>query len=183
MTPVFRLSFPSLFQPSKPRNAKPEQEAKYSCAMLFAKGENLDKLKKAAADAAREKWGDNIPKELKTPFRDQGAKEYDGYEDGAIFITATSKQRPGIVNQRVEPIIDESEMYPGCYCQATVRAFAYGGGQTGFSPGIAFGLQNIQKVKDGDSLAGRSKPEDEFQPLDGAAAGGESASTTDDIFK
>lgn len=177
MTPEFRLSFPALFKATKPKSAPAAQEEKFGCAMLFETGEDLSKLRAAAEAAAIEKWGDNIPKNLRNPFKDQGDQKYDGYVDGAIFINANSKQRPGVVNEQVEAIIDESEIYPGCYCRATVRAFGYGGAGTGFAPGVAFGLQNIQKVRDGESLSGRSAPEEDFAPLEGAGDNTESVAS------
>jgi len=166
-TPRFRLSFPNLFEPSKPKNAPESQEKKYSCTMLFDEDADLSELKAAAAAAVKEKWGDNPPADMRKPFRDQGDKEYDGYVKGAKFITASSKQRPGVVDKNVKPIIDPADIYPGCYCIATVRAFAYGGKGTGFRPGVAFGLQNIQKVADGESLSGRTTAENDFAPIEG----------------
>lgn len=166
LTPEFRVSFPHVFAPQEPMN--PGNKPKYSIAMLFAKGEDLSKLKAAAEKAAKDKWGDEIPSPLKTPFRDQGEREYDGYEAGAIVVSATNTTKPGVVNDQVEKIIDESEFYAGCYAQATVVASAYGGKGTKIAPGVNFYLQNIQKIRDGESLAGRMKPEDEFAAVAGA---------------
>ena len=180
MTPEFRVSFPSVFKPSKPKGAPAEQEPKYSITMLFKPNEDLGKLKAAVMEAAKEKWGDDIPKGLRSPFRDQGEKEFDGYTDGAIFITATAEQRPGVVDASVQPILDESEFYAGCYARATVRAFAYGGKGTSFKPGVSFGLQNIQKLREGDPLGGRTKPEQDFEPVGGGDA--ENSESLDELF-
>ena len=171
VTPVARLSFPSLFKATKPKGAPAEQEPKYGCTLLFEEGEDLTALKRAAAQAIKDKWGDEKPKDLRLPFRDQGEKDYDGYEDGAIFITASSKQRPGVVDGKLNRIEDEEDIYPGCFVRASVRAFAYGGKGTGFKPGVSFGLQNIQKVKDGEQLGGRMKPEDEFEKVESESGG------------
>ena len=35
--------------------------------------------------------------------------------------------------------------------------------------GYAFGLQNIQKLEEGEPLSGRAKAEDEFQAIEGVA--------------
>lgn len=177
LTPEFRLSFPSLFVPTKPASAKPEQKEKYGCAMIFGEGADLKALTKARDAAAKEKWGDNIPKGLRNPIKDQGesvdknGEIRDGYTDGLFYINASSLQRPGVVNAQVESIIDESEIYAGCYARATVRAFAYGGPGTGFKAGVSFGLQNVQKLRDGDPLGGRTKAEDDFAPIDGGDTG------------
>lgn len=167
MTPEFRTSFSYVFRPSKPM--EPGQEPKYSLTMLFKKGENLDVLKKAAQEVIVEKWGADKakwPKNMRTPFRDQGEKEHAGYEAGAVFITATSKQKPGLVDGRQNnaDIIDESQFYSGCYARATLKAFAY---DRAGNRGVAFGLQNVQKIRDGEPLSGRLKAQDEFEPVSG----------------
>ena len=150
ITSKFRVSFPYVFRPSKPMQAG--ADPKYTITMLFKKGEDLSKLKAAAQEAVVEKWGaDKLkwPKNMRNPFRDQGEKEFEGYEAGAIFVTATSKQRPGLVDSKLQDIIEDKDFYPGCYARASVRAFAYD--QAG-NRGVSFGLQNVQKLADGDPL-------------------------------
>ncbi len=162
MTPEFRVCFPFVFRPQKPID--PTKEGKFSVVMLFPLGANLEVLKKIAMDAIVEKWGADRTKwpKLKTPFRDQGEKTQEGYVKGAIFITATAKQKPGLVDSSVQPIIDETQFYAGCYARATVRAFTY---DINGNKGVAFGLQNIQKTRDGESLSGRVNAEKEFAPI------------------
>ena len=161
MTPEFRVSFPAVF---KARSSKSDDDGdagtpKYGITMLFAKDADLSKLKAAAQAAAKEKWGDKIPKNLRTPFRDQGDKGLEGYVEGAVFINATSLQKPGLVDRNREDIIDETEFYAGCYARATLRAFAY---DKKGNKGVAFGLNNVQKLRDGESLSGRTRAQDDF---------------------
>lgn len=163
ITDKFQVSFPYVFRPSKPM--QPNAEPKYSLTMRFAKDANLAPLKAAALAAAAEKWGADQtkwPKGMRNPFRDQGEKEFEGFEKGCIFITATSKQRPGLVDAKLQDIIEEKDFYPGCYARASVRAFAY---DTAGNRGVAFGLQNIQKLADGAPLGGRTRPADDFEPV------------------
>ena len=163
MTPEFRVSYPYVFRPQKPMQEG--GEPKYSITMLFKKGENLKTFKDAAQAAVVAKWGSDKtkwPKNLRSPFRDQGEKSSEGYEDGAIFITATSKQRPGLVDGANNDIIDESQFYAGCYARATLRPFTY---SKAGNNGVGFGLQNVQKLRDGESLSGRMKASDEFEPV------------------
>ena len=103
-----------------------------------------------------------MPAKLRSPFLNQGDYEYEGYEDGAVLIRASSKLKPGVVDATVQPVIDESEIYPGCYARATIRAYAY---DVSGNRGVAFGLQNLQKLRDGDPLGGRTRPEDDFSPV------------------
>src|SRR3954470_1897863 len=122
MTPTFRISYPNVLKSKKnDLNGKDE----YSCVALFPKGADLSKLKKAAQEALEEKWGkdkNKWPTPLKSPFRDQAERaKFDeaagkkilpaGHEDGAIFLTLKSDQRPGIVDQNVQDLVDSSEIY------------------------------------------------------------------------
>lgn len=173
ITPKFRVSFANVFRPQPPMaGSKPDAKPKYGLTMLFPKDADLSALKHAAHMAAVEKFGDklkdpNFAKTLRSPFRDQGEKQHEGYVPGCIFVNATSAQRPGLVDQNVQPIIEESQFYSGCYAIASVNAFAYE--QMG-NRGVAFGVNNIQKVGDGEPLGGRVRPEAEFKPVEGAAA-------------
>jgi hypothetical protein len=169
MTPECRLSFPHLFKPQK---VNENSEPKYSVSLLFPKGTDLSQFKQAAEQVAREKWNGKIPKKIRLPFLDQGDYEYEGYEEGAVLIRASSKLRPGVVDQKVQPILDESDVYPGCYVRATLRAFAY---DVNGNRGVSFGLQNLQKLREGESLGGKTRAEDDFQPVADADINAESS--------
>ena len=71
--------------------------------------------------------------------------------------------KPGIVDRQLNEIIDSTEVYSGCYARASINFFPYN--QAG-NKGIACGLNNIQKLEDGEYLGGRSRPEDDFEALD-----------------
>lgn len=196
MTPEFRVSYPYVFRPQQPMaGSDPNAKPKFSVTMLFPKGADLSVFKKAAEAAVMEKWGAQIndqtlidPKnpalgtrgkqflsKLRSPFRDQGEKESEGYVPGAVFMTATSKQKPGLVDGSNNDIINETDFYAGCYARATLRVFTY---DAKGNKGVAFGLQNIQKLRDGESLSGRMKAQDEFEPVADAdvSAGGDASS-------
>ena len=160
MTPEFRVSFPHVFTANQYENNDP----KFSVVMLFDKGTSLKKLKKLVEEAAAEKWPKGKPKNFRSPFRDGDDKDpmMDGYE-GCIYVTASSKQRPGVVDQDVQKIIDEDEFYAGCYARATVTAYAY---DVSGNKGVAFGLQNVQKLRDGERFSGRSAAEDDFEAVE-----------------
>lgn len=174
-TPVFRVAFPNVFKPRKnDMNGKDE----YSVVALFPIDADLAGLKKIAMNAAINKWGADRsvwPQNLKSPFRDQGEKAKknekgdmvlpEGYVAGAKFLTLRTTERPGVVDQNVQEIIDTADFYGGCYAMASINAFAYD--QKG-NRGISFGLGNIQKQKDGDPFGNRTKPQDDFAPVAGA---------------
>lgn len=172
MTPAFRVSYPKVF---KPEINQLSNKSEYSVVALFKKGEDLSALKKAAEEALVEKLGadkSKWPKNLKSPFRDQADREKDGvmpngYEKGAIFLTLKSTQKPGVVDSNVQPIIDEADFYAGCFARATIRASYY---DHAGNRGVAFYLQNIQKVSNGEPLSGRVSAENEFAPVAGASS-------------
>lgn len=176
-----RLSFPELFRAKAIEEGK---APKYSTALLFPKGADITVLKQACADAIKEKWGDKPPKGLRLPFRDQGEKEFAGYEEGAVFFNCSSERRPPVVNRKREEITDEEDVYPGVWALVTVRAFAFSSdgkkSGPGFKPGVAFGLQAVQIIKDGERLGGgTANPEEEFEELDDLISDGGSA---DEVF-
>lgn len=180
LTPEARFSFPSLFTATKPKGSPAEQKPKFGVTMLFKKGEDLTILKEAVVGVLTEKFGekDKWPKKLRLPFRDQGEKEYAGYEAGAIFVTALSSQKPGVVNAKNEYIDDESQVYPGCYGRCTIRAFYY---DNSGNKGVSFGLQNAQKTRDGESLGGRMRAEDEFDQVAGDPMGSDGKAGDDPL--
>ena len=170
-TPEFRVAFPQVFRPKRnDLNGKDE----FSLVALFPKGADLTPLKEAAETAMIKKWGPDQkkwPKPLRSPFRDQGDREKikdgkatlpQGYEKGAIYLNLRSNQRPGIVDQNVQDIIDEADFYGGCWARASINAYAY---DTAGNRGVAFGLGNVQKLRDGDAFGNRTKPEDDFSPV------------------
>jgi len=179
LTPKFRTSFAKVFRPEKNTlNDKME----YSLVAIFGPKDDLSALTKEVTAAAVEKFGADKtkwPKNLRNPIRKNEEREKDGklpdgYEPGGHFITMKSTQRPGLVDANLQAIIDETQFYSGCFARAQVRAFAYL--QKG-NAGVSFGLQNVQKVADGDPLSGRQRAEDAFEPV--ADAGGTSAGSAD----
>jgi hypothetical protein len=186
-TPKFRVSYPNVFK-AKKNDLNGQEE--FSLVALFPKGADLSALKKAAQEAVVEKWGSDPkkhPKNLRSPFRKHEEKQYEndsgqtvyppGMEEGGIFLNLKSKQRPGIVDQNVQDILVESEFYAGCYARATVRAYAY---DNKGNAGVAFGLQNIQKMAEGDPLGSRTKAQDDFAPI--AGAGTSEGASADSLF-
>ena len=170
-TPKFRVSFPNVF--------KEDDNGKYSMAMLFDKkaiaadpkqSKLWADLKAHIEKAAMDKWGELPPN---MPFRKGEEKEYDGYGEGVIFINGKSNDRPGLVGADGQPIMAASDFYGGCYAHATINAYAwdYKG-----KKGVSVGLQNIQKLGDGESFGGgKSKAEDDFGAIDTASVGGADA--------
>lgn len=141
-------------------------DEKYSVSLIISKDDikTLSDIR-AAIEAAKQegkaKFGGKIPANLKLPLRDG---DIDRPEDEAYknsyFVNANSKDKPQIVDRNVRPILEQSEVYSGCYGRASITFYAF---NTNGNKGIACGLGNLQKLDDGESLGGRSKPEDDFE--------------------
>lgn len=160
LTPTFRVSFPAVFQP---KLNELSGKTEYSVVMLIDKKSDLSAMKELVKNAAKEKWGEKIPQGIRNPFRDGDIEKAgrEGY-NGVYFVTAKSTQKPGVVDESLQPIINVEDFYPGCYARATVTAYAY---DNKGNRGVAFGLQNLQKVKDGEPFSGKTRAEDDFAPV------------------
>ena len=138
--------------------------------MLFEKGADITELIAAAKSARIKKWTEGQPKVFMNPFKkvdDMDADDrQDGYEDGMIILAAASSYRPGVVDKQ-RNLIDIEELdtvlYGGMYARAAVTAYAY---DTKGNKGVAFGLQGIQIVRDGEPLGSRVSPEEAFADVE-----------------
>ena len=165
ITGVVRLSFPHLFEKyAVGSNGEP----KYSCMLLIPKTDRatIRKIKAAQQEAltlgASKFKGGKPPKNWKGTLRDgdteKDTEEYPEYE-GHYFMNVSSNRRPGVVDINRNPVEPE-EIYSGCYVRASINAYAF---NTQGNAGVSFGLNNIQKVRDGEPLGGGgSKAEDDF---------------------
>lgn len=167
VTGEVRFSYLHVFEPHA---IEPGQDAKYSVSLLIPKSDKktLRKIKNAveAAKVAGQasKFSGKIPANLKTPLRDGDTERPDQEEyKGHYFINANSTGKPGLVDADVNPIMDSTELYSGCYGRASVNFYAY---NVSGNRGIACGLNNLQKLRDGDTLGGRSRAEDDFDAVE-----------------
>ena len=141
------------------------QEPKYSVCLLIKKTDKatLKKIKDAievAKQAGKAMWGNTVPAKLKIPLRDGDEERPDKPEyEGCYFMNANSNQKPGIVDENLDEIMDASEFYSGCYGKASVNFFPF---NTAGNKGIGCGLNNLMKTRDGEPLTSRSTPEDDF---------------------
>ena len=165
ITGKVRFSYVNVF---KSRSFKPGQDEKFSICLLIPKSDKDTLMKiKAAIEAAKtqgitDKWGGKIPKGLKLPLRDgdeERAEEAEEYV-GMYFVNANSNQKPGIIDNFRNEILDPTEVYSGCYGRASINFFPF---DNSGSKGVAVGLNNIQKLTDGEPLGGaRQSAEDDF---------------------
>ena len=174
LTPHFRAAFISLFRATSMKQADgSDGQPKFSIRACFPPTADLTQLKKEAEQAAKDKFGDKIPKTLRSPFRRN--EELDnpvvgiGDDWTIISFSANADRRPGIVDASLQDIIDDSDVYSGAWYRAQVNAYGY---DKAGNKGVAFGLQNVQKIKDDEPIGnGRIPASKAFEAVEGAATG------------
>ena len=93
---------------------------------------------------------------IKLPLRDGDIERDDEAYADSYFVNANSTTAPQIVDQKVQPILDRGEVYSGCYARVSINFYAF---NSNGNKGVACGLGNIQKVRDGERLSGGSSLE------------------------
>ena len=160
-----RFSYLHCWEPDSVNGGDP----KYSVSAIIPKSDTktINAIKAAIEQAKKDsvsKWGGKIPANLKLPLRDGDIDRPDDEAyAGSYFFNANSRQAPQVVDAKVQPILDQSEVYSGCYGKISVTFYGY---NSNGNRGIAAGLGNIQKLRDGESLGGRSNAADDFQTED-----------------
>ena len=165
-----RWSYANVWDPKSINGGAP----KYSVSLIIPKSDTatIEKIKaaiKAAYEEGESKLkgnGKTVPplESLKTPLRDGDLERPDdeAYHD-SYFINANSSSAPGIVDTNCQPILDRSEVYSGVYGRASINLYAF---NSNGNKGIACGLNNLQKIRDGEPLGGKSSAEDDFATED-----------------
>lgn len=166
VTGVVRLSYANVWEP-KSINGGAE---KYSVSLIIPKSDKktISEIEKAIDNAIKEgasKFGGKIPNKaaLKLPLRDGDLERDDEAYNDSFFVNANSTTAPQIVDTRVQPILDRNEVYSGVYARVSVNFYAF---NSNGNKGIACGLGNIQKVRDGEPLSGRTNAADDFTTLE-----------------
>ena len=143
---------------------------KYSVSVLIPKDDKetiaaINKAIDAAIEEGVAKFGGKKPNKaaIKLPMRDGDVERDDEAYKGHYFINANSNTPPQIVDRTVKPIKDRSEVYSGCYARVSLNFYAF---NSNGDRGVACGLGNIQKVRDGEPLGGRTTAADDFATLD-----------------
>lgn len=163
VTGVVRLSYANVWEP-KSINGGAE---KYSVSLIIPKSDTktltaIQKAIDAAIEEGRSKFGGKIPNKsaLKLPLRDG---DIDRPDDEAYancyFVNANSSTAPEIVDKARDPILNRSEVYSGVYARVSINFYAF---NSNGNRGIACGLGNIQKVRDGEPLGGKTSAADDF---------------------
>lgn len=157
-----RFSYCNLFQATPPFN-NPNGDLKYRTTILLpksnvqAKAMIDDAIEQATMEGVNKKWNGVKPPMVPNPVYDgDGTRPSDGaaYGEecrGCWVFTASSSQRPFVVDANVQDILNPQECYSGMYGNVSVTFYPYNGGGR---KGVGCGLNGVQKVSDGEPLAG-----------------------------
>lgn len=157
-----RFSYAHVFEPHAINEG---DKPKYSVSCIVSKSDTKaiktikDAIQQALEDG-KSKFGGKIPTKYKNPLRDgDEERDDDAYKD-SYFFNANSSQAPQVVDKTRQPILNQDEFYSGCYGYVSVTFYAF---NSNGNKGVACGLNNIMKTKDGESLGGtRISAEDDF---------------------
>ena len=176
VTGKVRFCYANVFEPVAMNDG---ETPKYSVCILIPKTDTktlnaINKAIEAAKIAGKAKIADKngrIPSTLKSPLRDgDDERSDDPAFKGMMFINANSNRKPAIVDKSLNEIMSRDEFYSGCYGRVSLNFYAF----NVQSKGIAAGLQNLQKLEDGEMLTGGSTAEEDF--------GGENEWADDDLM-
>lgn len=164
VTGVVRLSFPHLFEP---HSNNPDQQEKYSVTLLIPKGdtktyEAIRKAQELALEEGKTKlFGGKLPNKWVDTLHDGDESDLDRYpeQEGHWTMAVSSKIQPGLVDRKLDPVIDKSQLYSGCYARVQIGSFPF---NTQGNKGVSFGLNHVMKWEDGEFLGGRTRAEDAF---------------------
>lgn len=162
VTGTVRFSYFNGWEPVSINGSKP----KYSVSVLIPKSDEttvrkINEAINAAIEEGIAKFGGKKPNTaaIKLPLRDGDLERDDEAYKGHYFINANSITAPQIVDTMTNPILDRNEVYSGCYGRVSLNFYAF---NSNGNKGVACGLGNIQKLRDGEPLGGRSSAKDDF---------------------
>lgn len=167
VTGQVRLSYAHLLNPRAPQGGG---TPKYSVTLLIPKSDIATYQKMQAAiqaavnEAVSGKWNGTKPAQIPIPVHDGDGLKQNGEPflaecKGHWVITASSEQKPEVVDINCNPIIDATQIYSGMYARVSIRFFGY---FNGGKKGIGAGLGNVQKTADGEPLSGTVSAEKDF---------------------
>lgn len=164
LTPVGEAAHAFVFKPQAPMEGAQNKEPSFSLTILWDEDDKkLDKLRKAIIDVATAKFGAKAKQmlekgQLKNPLR-SGDETNQEWKHGKLFLTARSSERPSVVDENLDDIINTSDFYGGCQARMDVWLYAF---DKAGNKGVAAILNNVQKKGDGDRKGGRRSAADAF---------------------
>lgn len=185
LTAEGRGAYVAFFKPTLPQGETDKAKERFQGSLVFPKGTDLSVLNDAVEKCAVDKWGADYKKKhkVKKPFLKVEDNPKIGLDPAEfeVFIRTNSKDKPQIVDAKMVSVGEDKaeQVYSGRWMRFSVRPYTYDHPTGG--KGVSLGLQNVQLLRDDESLGGmRSKAEDDFEGVDGVV--GDTAAGTDGLF-
>jgi hypothetical protein len=169
--PNTRWSYANVWEPKSINGGTP----KYSISLIIQKTDTKivarikSAIEAAYLEAKRSSKATVKPFRLLLRSKAAARRGYRASDDAAYenayFINANATTAPGIVDADRNPILTRSEVYSGVYGRASISFYAF---NSNGNRGIACGLNNLQKVRDGEPLGGKISAENDFATDDDA---------------
>lgn len=166
VTGKVRFSYAHVFTPYAMEDGG---DAKYNVSIIIDKKDTatlarIEAAINAAIEVGKNKLADKSGRvnkaTLKLPLRDGDIdRPDDPAYAGKMFINASSTRKPGIIDQDKLELTSPDEFYSGCYGRASINFYAF---NVNGNKGVAAGLQNLQKLEDGERLDGFASAEEDF---------------------
>ena len=174
MTGEVRVSYAHLVEPYA-NPATPGAEPKFSVTALIPKTDvaTFEDIKASMAAAyeqgVQDKWKGARPQLKNALIYDGDGLKSDGTPygpecKGCWVLSARTNRRPQVVhvsNPSVE--LAPTDIYSGMYARITINFYPYSGQQKG----VAAGLSNVFKTRDGEPLSGGASAASEFDGIAG----------------
>jgi Protein of unknown function (DUF2815) len=168
ITGPVRLSYAHLFEPF---TSFEDQPAKFSTVILIPKTDTKTlRAIEAAQQAALEdgkstKFKGKIPANWTNTLHDgdeEADLEVNPEYAGHMYMSISNRTKPGIVDRMKQKIEDPAEVYSGCWVRVSMNAAPYAAAG---NKGVSFFLNNVQKIRDDEPLAGGSSADADFDEL------------------
>lgn len=167
ITPDFRGNWVFLLTPQYKDKDKPENGKAYSIQAFFPPTADLREMEAEVDKTIKKKFGslEDAPANWRSPFRKVGELDNPPPSVPKDWITMRfsmnefdkngTPQKPGVVDENVQDIIDPTKLYSGAWFRAQVNAGWY---NAKGNKGVSFYLQNVMKVRDDEPLGAAKAP-------------------------
>lgn len=175
----FRMAFPALFEPEDTDNGE-----RYKVTALFPPEYKIKELEDTLYEVFEAEFGtdesdwprgrnDMLPKDK---LYDAGGKPYQGFKDGWMAMSMSSKDAPGIIDADKNEVLSKREVYGGRWARAQISITTY----NDKSKGIGVYLNHIQLLDHDEAFNGKGNASDAFDKYELKDRGRKRADDDDD---
>ena len=190
ITPVGRLSYINVWQPRKKRPGEEQKANVWDATFIIDLPKDMDEadkkryadLKALVDNTRKAKWPNGkapvnspfrygfTPKQLDPAYNPSKGYDLDKnpeYQDKIVIHAVSYNRPPQVLRADKTEMMNQSELYSGCYARLWVSAFTY---ENSGNKGVSFSLQGLLKIRDGEPLAANRRAEDAFKEIQVDAA-------------